>query len=139
MKKGKWFVVGAVAVITMLMVAGSVALGNVEEAGLHGDINGDGLVNSTDIEILERVVLGIADINGDGEVNMGDVTALELLIMDNPGDANEDGEINMGDVTKVERIILQLDEPTANADANQDGSIDMGDVTYIERMILGLV
>ena len=56
---------------------------------LTGDINGDGIVNVTDVTALINTILGTAsydealcDLNGDGVVNVTDVTALINLILD---------------------------------------------------------
>ena len=53
-----------------------------------GDINGDGIVNVTDVTALINTILGTAsyddtlcDLNGDGVVNVTDVTALINLIL----------------------------------------------------------
>ncbi len=55
---------------------------------LTGDINGDGIVNVTDVTALINTILGTAsydealcDLNGDGVVNVTDVTALINLIL----------------------------------------------------------
>ena len=55
---------------------------------LKGDINGDGIVNVTDVTALINTILGTAsysqdvcDINGDGVMNVTDVTALINLIL----------------------------------------------------------
>ncbi|MGM9868549.1 MAG: M6 family metalloprotease domain-containing protein [Sodaliphilus sp.] len=52
-------------------------------AGITGDINGDGVVNVSDVTALINTILGdasfsheVCDINADGEVNVSDVTAL---------------------------------------------------------------
>ncbi|MDO4512337.1 MAG: leucine-rich repeat protein, partial [Bacteroidales bacterium] len=51
--------------------------------GVKGDVNGDGVVNVSDVTALINKILGTAtyaddvcDINGDGKVNVSDVTAL---------------------------------------------------------------
>ena len=56
--------------------------------GQTGDINGDGIVNVTDVTALINTILGTAsydealcDLNGDGVVNVTDVTALINLIL----------------------------------------------------------
>ena len=59
-----------------------------DEAAIVGDINGDGIVNVSDVTCLVNKILGeaeysdsICDINGDGVVNVSDVTALVNLIL----------------------------------------------------------
>lgn len=54
-----------------------------KEAGVAGDINGDGVVDVSDVTALINKILGTAefadevcDINGDGEINVSDVTQL---------------------------------------------------------------
>ena len=53
-----------------------------------GDINGDGVVNVSDVTALINKILGsstysnaVCDINGDGEINVSDVTALINMIL----------------------------------------------------------
>ena len=60
----------------------------VKEAGTTGDINGDGVVNVTDVTALINRILGTADysdavcdLNADGTVNVSDVTTLINLIL----------------------------------------------------------
>ena len=54
----------------------------------HGDIDGDGTVNVSDVTVLINCVLGsasysldVSDIDGDGTVNVSDVTALINLVL----------------------------------------------------------
>ena len=56
---------------------------------IPGDVNGDGVVNVSDVTSLINVILGnepgelaICDINADGELNVSDVTALINSILD---------------------------------------------------------
>ncbi|MBP5560748.1 MAG: leucine-rich repeat protein [Muribaculaceae bacterium] len=55
--------------------------------GLQGDVNGDGIVNGSDVTALYNVLLdnatpaGDADVNGDGIVNGSDVTALYNILL----------------------------------------------------------
>ena len=57
------------------------------EGGTKGDVNGDGVVNTSDVTALINIILGTAesvpaaDVNGDGTVNTSDVTALIGLIL----------------------------------------------------------
>lgn len=54
-----------------------------------GDVNGDGMVNVSDVTALVSIILGntpmdaAADVNGDGVVNVSDVTALVSIILGN--------------------------------------------------------
>lgn len=59
------------------------------EGDIKGDVNGDGVVNVSDVTALINRILGTAtysdavcDINADGVVNVSDVTALINLILD---------------------------------------------------------
>ena len=54
----------------------------------HGDIDGDGMVNVSDVTVLINCVLGsasysldVSDIDGDSTVNVSDVTALINLVL----------------------------------------------------------
>ena len=57
-----------------------------EVAGLVGDVNGDGLVNISDVNAVINMILAgtydaSGDINGDGSVNIGDINALIAIIL----------------------------------------------------------
>ncbi|MGM9868417.1 MAG: dockerin type I repeat-containing protein [Sodaliphilus sp.] len=59
-----------------------------EKQSIVGDVNGDGVVNVSDVTALVNHIVGAevypvaaCDINGDGEVNVSDVTALVNLII----------------------------------------------------------
>ena len=56
----------------------------------NGDLNGDGNVNTGDISLLYKAIMGLLpsvdsrfDINGDGNVNTGDISELYKIIMGN--------------------------------------------------------
>ena len=57
------------------------------EDTLKGDVNGDGVVNTSDVSALLNIILGsaetvpAADVNGEGVVNTSDVTALINIIL----------------------------------------------------------
>ena len=60
----------------------------IKRSGHHGDVNGDGKVNVSDVSTLINMILGItpmdetrADVNGDTKVNVSDVTALINIIL----------------------------------------------------------
>ena len=65
----------------------TVYLDASEAPAKKGDVNGDGVVDASDVAALVNEVLGLsdiaaaADINGDGVVNAGDVTALVNLLL----------------------------------------------------------
>ena len=57
-------------------------------SALPGDVNGDGIVNVSDVTALVNLILGteqyattVCDINGDGIVNVSDVTTLVNMIL----------------------------------------------------------
>ena len=60
-----------------------------EEPALKGDVNGDGVVNSTDVALIVNVIAGLeddediitrADVTGDGVVNASDIAAVVDII-----------------------------------------------------------
>lgn len=61
----------------------------VEEAGnIKGDVNGDGVVNTSDVTTLVNMILGAVvndlargDVDGNGSINVSDVTALVNIIL----------------------------------------------------------
>ena len=62
----------------------------VEEVdGIKGDANGDGVVNTSDVNVVIDVILGnaalaqypAADVNGDGTVNVSDINAIINIIL----------------------------------------------------------
>ena len=63
------------------------------EAGLYGDVNGDGVVDMADLAALARHVARIelladlsrADINNDGRISAADVTMLAQILTDAGG------------------------------------------------------
>ena len=63
-----------------------ISLDDGEEPGLPGDVNGDGTVNITDINMVINMILSgtyneLGDLNGDGAVNIGDINALIAIIL----------------------------------------------------------
>lgn len=87
----------------MILKSGSTefkyALGNVQQivfAGgqetKKGDVNGDGIVDVSDVNILINIILGSdqaskydgrADVNGDGSVDVADVNEIVNLMLNN--------------------------------------------------------
>lgn len=63
-----------------------ITLDDGEVPGLPGDVNGDGTVNITDINMVINMILSgtyneVGDLNGDGTVNIGDINALIGIIL----------------------------------------------------------
>ena len=61
----------------------NISFAYYKEAGVAGDINGDGTVDVSDVTALINKILGtsdytdeVCDINGDGVINVSDVTQL---------------------------------------------------------------
>ncbi|TYQ14731.1 UNVERIFIED_CONTAM: RHS repeat-associated protein [Acetivibrio alkalicellulosi] len=94
------------------------AFGNQEKI-LFGDLNGDGLINSTDIVLLRRYLLEIIK---DFPSENGKVAA----------DLNGDGLINSTDIVLLRRYILNI---TKNfmADKNMDGYVDYNEIHESNR------
>jgi hypothetical protein len=63
----------------------------IPEEGLKGDVNGDGLVNSSDVVRLYEYMAGqtegvsesAADVNGDGTVNSSDIVRIYEIMAGN--------------------------------------------------------
>ena len=91
---GNTAIVTSGAEVTQVAMGGIAYLefGNVklnDNNWLKGDVNGDGLVNITDVNCLINIILGAADasdydgranVNGDGTVNVSDVNVLIGII-----------------------------------------------------------
>ena len=63
-----------------------ITLDNGEQPGLPGDVNGDGTVNITDINMVISMILSgnyneVGDVNGDGAVNITDINTLIGIIL----------------------------------------------------------
>ena len=103
-----------------------------------GDVNRDGEINATDINLLTQAVNdgnadGIYDINGDSNVDASDRTAwVEEIQNTYFGDANLDGEFNSGDFVTVFSAGEYEDDIDGNStwstgDWNGDGDFNSGD------------
>ena len=81
---------GVVSNYGYITVDGNEWQGHVEikRSDIHGDVNGDGAVNVSDVTTLVNMILGVipkneerADVDGNGTVNVSDVTALVNIIL----------------------------------------------------------
>ena len=82
---------------------------------LPGDVNEDGEVNISDVDVVIGCILGResslqTDVNHDGEVNISDVDVVIGCILGRESslqtDVNHDGEVNIGDVDAIIYYIL---------------------------------
>lgn len=119
---------------------------NSVDGRLKGDVNGDGKVDKSDVNMLQQYIVGLrsslpcprnADMNGDGRHTITDVSQLARLCP-LAGDVNGDGKIDYSDAEMLKQYIIG-DRPSLpypkNADANEDGEITVADVTKIVAMI----
>ena len=72
----------------LLQYPTSLTVSGFEVESLTGDVNGDGVVNVSDVTALVNRILGdttysdaVCDINADGVINVSDVTALVNIIL----------------------------------------------------------
>ena len=112
-----------------------------------GDINSDGAVNVTDLNILVNMLIGVepvnielGDLDGDGRVNTSDVSFLVSILLGlkiQVGDVNFDGNINVTDVTTLVNMILGIVPMKPKyADVNGDGKVNVSDLTTLINLIL---
>ena len=83
---------GAGGIIEYYRLPGTDGIGETEEAGITGDINGDGRLSMTDTISIQKYILGKsqlsqdalvrADVCSDGRVNCFDIAALKKLIIE---------------------------------------------------------
>jgi len=95
-------------VIMMIFMTMGLVLQPANAQDTPGDVNNDGTINTADITLTERIVVG--------------------LDSPNPlADANQDGKIDTADITTIEILIWQSDPPTTNPvlipDANLEAAI----------------
>lgn len=64
-----------------------IKLGEMEPIGIKGDLNGDGIVDVSDINIIINIILGqaaqvpAADLTGDGIVDVSDINILINIVL----------------------------------------------------------
>lgn len=114
---------------------GSVSFGD----GIPGDLNGDGMVDATDINSLCGEINAAQpnadfDLNGDGAVNIDDHQFLVVNILGtSAGDSNLDGVFDSGDLVALFTRGHYEDGIAGNSgwgegDFNCDGEFDTGDL-----------
>ena len=123
---------------------------NLEVENTVGDINGDGVCNSSDLELLRKVVLdniivdddkfAVYDINADGVLDAKDLVTLKEQIKDstvNLGDINSDGFIGVADLTMLRTALLSGAE-AETYDVNGDGVFDARDTVALKKIVTAL-
>ena len=74
--------------LLLSMLLCMMTLGAAAQSSPRGDVNGDGTVNITDLNVVIDIILdggtapAAADVNGDGTVNITDVNAIISIILD---------------------------------------------------------
>ena len=117
---------------------------DIDEIEIYGvaaqptcDLNGDGICDVMDIDLLTRKVLdgtneAVYDLNGDGLVDQEDRTVwVKDLAMTWFGDANLDGEFNSGDLVEVlasGTYEADVDSGWGTGDFNGDGRTNSSDL-----------
>lgn len=132
---------------------------------LKGDVNGDGIVDQTDSEIVIQMFLNIdgytreqiyaADVNDDGIINTIDASIIVGIYNETfgiKGDANCDGTVNMSDAVLIMQSTANpnkyglygtdethiTEKGMRNADVNGNG-VTNSDALEIQRLMLGLI
>ena len=121
----------------------------------RGDINLDGVVNTTDLELLSKylkkqaslntVQINVADYNNNGIVDNNDLYELEeylnseIMKVNTLGDINNDNVIDVNDVILLKKYVANqiklTKEQLKYSDMNEDGVIDLTDVDLLAKNI----
>lgn len=128
---------------------------NTIDNGKVGDVNNDGLVNTSDAILLSKYLAGhvssiasptSGDMNGDDIIDYQDVNLLSQqvgYVKSVPGlvgDANSDGILNDEDYTLLLSYLSNASSVTEeNCDMNQDGEIQMNDAIYLMQLVQGSI
>lgn len=120
-----------------------------------GDVNGDGIVNSYDANLVTEYIMGeisftekqfkAADMNKDGEITPSDYVILcnKIADMYQKGDVNTDGIVDSKDLELVQKHLteeLELNQAQKKlADVNGDETIDTADILKLSQYIQGII
>ena len=128
---------GVIGSIATNWVAQAATPGTYVSQSLPGDLNGDGLVNASDIDaIYDAINAGSLDTRFDldrsGGVDEEDAAYLVETILDVPwGDANLDGIVNVVDLNVLGINWLQEGNGWSSGDFNGNGFVDATDLNTI--------
>lgn len=119
-----------------------------QTAGSAGDVNGDGIVNGSDIALLQtrlnRFTDGLGDpgdLDGDGFLGTTDVALLTRLVKtinSGPADVNQDSLVDCKDFTLVRQSLWKrTGQAGFNADLDlvADGVIDARDLAFVSQRL----
>lgn len=155
----KKMILATLVVSVICLCLGVNSVGAIAPPPVYGDVNCDNEINSTDVTLLKRYLLGTeenvfllnCDVDLSGDVNSTDLVILKRYVMNiieelpyvpipqyKLGDVNGDGVIDSTDYTLIERYILNIinDFPyeygKLAADVDQDGDIDRDDLNRLK-------
>ncbi len=109
-----------------------------------GDINQNGVINDTDVEMLDLVLrcseMGnyVVDINKNGEIDLDDYMQTEI-VKESIWDINEDGKISNMDYSMLKNHNMESIQNSIEknlVDLNSDSKIDNTDLFILERHVL---
>ncbi len=116
---------------------------------VFGDVNGDGVVDVDDLNVVINIMvkkaadIPEADVNGDGVTDIDDLNIIINIIVKkyNPdpllvGDVNGDGVVDIDDLNVINNIMLKKADYTPAADVNGDGVVDIDDLNTVVNIML---
>ncbi len=138
----------ATRAVNSTAAAASVKLVDAQKASqvLAGDANGDGKVDSKDLQVLVSYLTGGAkpanmagaDVNHNGVVDLTDlsslVQALTSTVNVTPHDLTGDGKFNADDLNFLVAYLTgkgPAPSPLSTADVNGDGVVDLSDLSFL--------
>ncbi len=116
---------------------------------VFGDVNGDGVIDVDDLNIVINIMVKkaddtpAADLNGDGVIDIDDLNIIINIIVKkyNPdpilvGDVNGDGVVDVDDLNIIINIMLKKSADVPAADVNGDGVVDIDDLNTVINVML---
>ena len=116
---------------------------------VFGDVNGDGVVDVDDLNVVINIMvkkaadIPEADVNGDGVTDIDDLNIIINIIVKkyNPdpllvGDVNGDGVVDIDDLNIIINIMLKKAANIPAADLNGDGVVDIDDLNTVVNIML---
>lgn len=106
----------------------------VEYESFLGDLNQDGFVDDSDIDVaFEHVDTATIDLNFDGSTNAADVNYLITeLVGIPPGDANLDGIVDLADFSTLKSNFAQTSKGWRDGDFNGNAVVELDDFRILK-------